>query len=138
VDPGVIRANFINNPNNRSYQPRAYANEYSIPERVYQYTASVQRELPGNLEATVAYVGSQGRNQFLRSIANRTIGVQSNGAAAGTQVREFDIVSCANGTSGTGNPLQTVRRSRPFSGHTRKSTTRPAAATTSTTRCSSR
>jgi hypothetical protein len=47
----------------------------------------------GNLSANVAYVGSQGRNLFLRSIANRTVGVQSNGAAAGTQVREFDIVT---------------------------------------------
>src|SRR6185369_12313046 len=37
VDPNVIRSNFINNPNNRSYQPRAYANEYLLPERVYQY-----------------------------------------------------------------------------------------------------
>ena len=37
------------------------------------------------MAATVAYVGSQGRNQFLRSIANRTIGVQTNGAAAGTR-----------------------------------------------------
>ena len=41
----------------------------------------------------MAYVGSQGRNLFLRSIANRTIGVQSNGAAAATQIREFDIVT---------------------------------------------
>ena len=102
VDPNVIRANFINNPTNRSYQPRAYSNEYSIPERVYQYTASVQRDLGANLTATVAYVGSQGRNQFLRSIANRTVGVQSNGSAAGTQVREFDLVTCSNGTSGRG------------------------------------
>ena len=85
VDPNVIRANFINNPNNRSYQPRAYANEYTLPEKVYQYTLSVQRELPGNMAATVAYVGSQGRNLFLRSIANRIIGVQSNGASAGTR-----------------------------------------------------
>jgi hypothetical protein len=45
------------------------------------------------MAATVAYVGSQGRNLFLRSIANRTIGVQSNGAAAATQIREFDIVT---------------------------------------------
>jgi hypothetical protein len=102
VDPNIIRANFINNPNNRSYQPRAYSNDYSLPERVYQYTASVQRELPANLAATVAYVGSQGRNQFLRSIANRTIGAQTNGAAAATQIREFDIVTCTNGASGTG------------------------------------
>ncbi len=76
-----MRANFINNPNNRSYQPRAYANEYTLPEKVYGDTASVQQELGGSMALTVAYVGSQGRNLFLRSIANRTIGVQSNGAA---------------------------------------------------------
>ena len=98
VDPNVIRSNFINNPDNRSYQPRAYANEYLLPERVYQYTASLQRELPGNFAATVAYVGSQGRNQFLRSIANRTVGAQTNGASAATQVREFDILTCSNGS----------------------------------------
>jgi hypothetical protein len=102
VDPNLIRANFINNPNNRSYQPRAYANDYTLPEKVYQYTASLQRELSAAMTATVAYVGSQGRNQFLRSIANRTIGAQTNGAAAATQVREFDIITCTNGASGTG------------------------------------
>jgi hypothetical protein len=107
VDPNVIRANFINNPNNRSYQPRAYANDYSIPEKVYEYTTSVQRELGANFETTIAYVGSIGRNQFLRSIANRTVGVQSNGASAATQVREFDILTCSNGTvlNGTQTPL---------------------------------
>ena len=93
LDASLIRPNFIGNPNNRSYQPRAYSNDYSIPERVYQYTTSIQQELPGRMAATVAYIGSQGRNLFLRSIANRTIGVQSNGAAAATQIREFDIVS---------------------------------------------
>src|SRR5262249_46526597 len=54
------------------------------------------------MAASVAYVGSQGRNLFLRSIANRTVGVISNGAAPATQVREFDIVSCADGRSGNG------------------------------------
>jgi Carboxypeptidase regulatory-like domain len=102
VDVNAIRANFTGIPNNRSYQPRAYANDYTLPEKVYEYTASLQREFPGGLAATVAYVGAQGRNLFLRSIANRTIGVQSNGATAGTQVREFDAVTCANGTSGRG------------------------------------
>ena len=62
----------------RTYQPRAYANDYTIPERVYQYTASVQQELPGRMSATVAYVGSQGRNLFLRSVANQIIGVYTN------------------------------------------------------------
>src|SRR5438034_11193625 len=45
------------------------------------------------MAATAAYIGSQGRNLFLRSIANRTIGVQSNGASAATQIREFDIIT---------------------------------------------
>src|SRR6185436_3955415 len=43
-----------------------------------------------------------GRNLFIRSIANRTIGVQSRGASSAFQVREFDIVTCANGTTGIG------------------------------------
>ncbi len=93
VNEDALRANFVNNPNNRSYQPRAYANEYTLPEKVYQYTASLQREVGANMAATVAYVGSQGRNLFLRSVANRTIGVglQTNGTW--TQIREFDIVA---------------------------------------------
>ena len=36
VDQNALVANFVNNPNNRSFQPRAYANEYSIPERIYR------------------------------------------------------------------------------------------------------
>ena len=104
LDPALVRPNFINNPDNRSYQPRAYANDYSIPERIYQYTTSVQQELGGNMVATAAYIGSQGRNLFLRSIANRTVGVQSNGANAATQIREFDIVTRnADGTIATIN-----------------------------------
>jgi len=94
IDPAVLVANFVNNPNNRSYQPRAYANDYSIPERVYQYTASMQRELPDSFTATVAYVGSQGRNLFLRSIANRITEVVTNPdpTKAALVVREFSIV----------------------------------------------
>ena len=107
IDANALRANFINDPNNRSYQPRAYANEYTLPEKVYSETVSIQQELPGNMAATVAYVGSQGRNLFLRSISNRIVGVQTNGASAGTQVREFDILTCADGRvlNGTVSPL---------------------------------
>jgi hypothetical protein len=94
----VLRANFVNSPDNRSYQPRAYASDYTIPERVYQYSASVQQELPGGLVATGAYVGSQGRNLFLRSWANRITEVRTNAnpAASAVVIREFDIV---NGSS---------------------------------------
>lgn len=56
------------------FTPRAYdIGGYRVPERVGQYGASVQQELPGNTVLTVAYVGSQGRNLFLRSITNRIL-----------------------------------------------------------------
>ena len=97
VDVNAIRANFINNPNNRAYQPRAYSNDYTLPEKVYQYTASVQQEFGHGYGMTAAYIGSQGRNLFLRSVANRTVFAQTNGAAAAIQVREFDIATCADG-----------------------------------------
>ncbi|MCC7007490.1 MAG: TonB-dependent receptor [Acidobacteria bacterium] len=101
VDTAAIAANFEKNVNTRSYQPRAYANEYSIPETVYQYTASVQRELPGRMAVTAAFVGSQGRNLFLRSVANNIVDVITNPdpTKAALVVREFSIpVRDANGT----------------------------------------
>ena len=103
VNTDAVRANFINNPTNRSYQPRAYDDNYILPERIYQYTASIQQELPGAMTLTTAYVGSQGHNLFLRSIANRTVGIlQTSPAATATNIREFDIVTCANGTVSDG------------------------------------
>lgn len=112
----AIAANFAANPTNRQYQPRAYSNEYEIPEKIYQYGFSVQQQLPYNLVATVGFVGSQGRNLFLRSVANKLFPGQTtildganiptgfgviNGTNGGgqvirvTQVREFDIISGA-------------------------------------------
>ena len=133
-DPNVIAANFINNPNNRAYQPRAYANDYTIPEKIYQYSFSVQQELPYKMVFTAGFVGSQGRNLFLRSVANRILAGQTvvqdgtplpsgfgvinrcnvapiNGTCAGTivgvvqPVREFSIVS---GTSTLQQPYAEV------------------------------
>ena len=96
------------------FTPRAYdVGGYRVPERVGQYGVSVQQELPGNTVLTVGYVGSQGRNLFLRSITNRIlpgqttiadgaalpagVGVINRVNAAGqvvgvTTVREFDIL----------------------------------------------
>ncbi len=106
--------NFNNNPLNRQFQPRAYSNDYKIPEQVVQYTASWQQELPYNLVSTVAYVGSQGRNLFLRSVTNKVllgqttindgtnlptgVGVVNRVNAAGrvigvNTVRQFDVLS---------------------------------------------
>jgi len=121
-DPNVstfintIRTNFINNPFNRSYQPRAYAPEYLVPERIFSFTASLQQQLPYDLALTVAYVGSRGRNLFLRGISNTiragnavipdgsalpaSAGVvnrtDANGRVVGvTVVRQFDILNSA-------------------------------------------
>ena len=116
-DVSAIIANFNNNPNNRSFQPRAYATNYKVPEQIYQYSVSVQQELPYNLVGTIAYVGSQGRNLFLRSVTNQIlpgnatilngtnlptgVGVINRTNAAGqvigvNTVRQFSIV---NGTT---------------------------------------
>lgn len=120
----AIVDNFNNNPLNRQYQPRAYAANYKIPETVYQYTASWQQELPYNMVSTVAYVGSQGRNLFLRSVTNQIlpgsaailngaglpagVGVVNRTNASGqvigvTTIRQFDLINnsatCSAATS---------------------------------------
>jgi hypothetical protein len=94
VDANLLRSNFINNPNNRQYQPRAYSPDYAIPERVYQYSFSVQQELFYKMVLTAAYVVSQGRNLFLRSVTNQIVEVRtnSNPASNAIVIREFDIV----------------------------------------------
>ncbi len=111
--PGIV-ANFNANPTNRQYQPRAYSGDYKIPEKVYQYTFSWQQQLPYKIVSTIAYVGSQGRNLFLRSVANQIlpgsttilngtnlpsgVGVVNRTNAAGqvigvNTIRQFDILS---------------------------------------------
>ena len=112
VNTDLLRANFVNNPNNRQFQPRAYANDYTIPERIYQYTASVQREIGGSMAATAAYVGSQGRNLFLRSVANQITGVVTNPNPANPAlvIREFSIVQrdASGNVIGVQNPYAEV------------------------------
>jgi hypothetical protein len=112
IDQSALVAAFTSNPNNRSYQPRAYANDYTIPERIYQYTASVQRELPAQFAATAAYVGSQGRNLFLRSVANNITQVVTNPnpANAAIVIREFSIVQrdAAGNIIGVENPYAEI------------------------------
>ncbi len=125
-DPAVIAAAFLSNPNNRAYQPRAYSADYKVPERVFQYSVSLQQELPYKLVLTTAFVGSQGRNLFLRSVANNIlpgqtvindgtalptgVGVINRTNAAGqvvavNTVRQFSIIS---GTSSVQNPFAEV------------------------------
>jgi carboxypeptidase family protein len=100
VSVSQITNNFVNNPNNRQYQPRAYyADRYRVPERIYSYSFSIQQELPYKMALTLAYVGSQGRNLFLRSITNQIVSVQTNPNPTQPAIvtRQFDVVQ-ADGT----------------------------------------
>jgi hypothetical protein len=99
------------------FTPRAYdVNGYRVPERVLQYGFSVQQQLPGNTVLTVGYVGSQGRNLFLRGITNRILPGQTligAGAALPTGVGVVNVcsVTLTNGacTGGVVNRVVTIR-----------------------------
>jgi hypothetical protein len=114
IDPQSIISTYDINSPTLGFQPRAYAPGYTLPEKVMSYTASVQQQLPGNAVLTVAYVGSLGRNLFLRSIANKITGVTTNpttGAAIIT--REFgnrfaEIDYKTSGGRDHYNALQTI------------------------------
>jgi hypothetical protein len=112
LDPNVATSTFINNPNNRAYQPRAYRNEYTIPERVWQYTASVQQEVGDRMALTAAYLGARGRNLFLRSVANPIVQAVTNPnpANAAIVVRQFSIVQrdAAGAIIGVQNPYAEI------------------------------
>src|SRR5580765_1122048 len=112
LDPAVAIANFVNQPNNRNYQPRAYANDYTIPERIWQYTASVQQDLGARTAFTAAYIGSQGRNLFLRSVTNQITQVVTNPnpANAAIVIRQFSIPTrdAAGNITGVQNPFAEI------------------------------
>jgi hypothetical protein len=111
---------FFNNPANvnvRSYQPRAYSPDYKIPEKVYQYTFSVQQELFSGTVLTAAYVGSQGRNLFLRSIANKILPGQTTVASnVASLPAGFGVVNLTDPVSGRVIAVRTVRQFSVISG----------------------
>jgi hypothetical protein len=106
----AIIANFNNNPNNRSYQPRASASEYTIPEKVYQYGFSVEQELPFNMILTAGYVGSQGRNLFLRSVANTILPGQTTIVDGTTLPATFGVVNRTSAATGQVTAVNTIRQ----------------------------
>ena len=114
IDTNTIIANYNINDPGLGFQPRAYAPGYKIPERVLSYTASVQQRLPGEALLTVAYVGSQGRNLFLRGLSNLITNVATNpttGAAIVTRQfggRFAEIDYKTSGGNDHYNSLQTT------------------------------
>lgn len=90
IIPAQVLAGYDINSTTLGYQPRGYAADYKIPEKVLSYTASWQQELPSHTIMTVAFVGSQGRNLFLRSWTNGITGVTMNPTTGvGSPVLQF-------------------------------------------------
>src|ERR1044071_5705499 len=112
LDPAAAVAFFTNpaNVNRRAYQPRAYAPDYKIPEKVYQYTVSLQQELFSGTVLTAAYVGSRGRNLFLRSIANKILPGQTTVPNTVTTLPSgFGVVNLANASGQITSVVQPIR-----------------------------
>ena len=78
LNTAAVFANYDINSPTLGFQPRAYSPGYRVPERVLSYSFSLQQELPDSMTFTLGYVGSQGRNLFLRSITNLITGLNVN------------------------------------------------------------
>jgi Carboxypeptidase regulatory-like domain/TonB dependent receptor len=104
--PALLKAFNPNDPNGL-WQPRVYANGYTIPEIILSYSASIQQSLPDGSTLTAAYVGSQGRNLFQRTISNLITGVTmspTTGAAIiqrqfGDRYAEMDVKTSGGSSS---------------------------------------
>src|SRR5499427_4700201 len=115
--PALLKAFNPNDPN-ALWQPRVYANGYTIPDNVFSYSASIQQDLPDGSVLTAAYVGSQGRNLFQRTISNRITGVTmdpGNGNAIiqrqfGNRFAEVDVKTSGGSAFFNGLNLNWNRR----------------------------
>jgi hypothetical protein len=108
------------NPNdpNALWQPRVFAHGYTIPENVLSYSASIQQALPDGSVLTAAYVGSQGRNLFQRTISNLITGVTMDPGTGnaiiqrqfGNRLAEVDVKTSGASASFNGLNLNWNRR----------------------------
>jgi hypothetical protein len=115
--PAIV-ANFNSNPLNRQYQPRAYSNNYQVPERILQYSASYQQELPGRFVSTIAYVGSKGTNLFLRSVANQILPGATTITNGSNLPSGFGVINRVDPVTGRVVGVNTVREFDVLSGTT--------------------
>jgi hypothetical protein len=96
------------------FDPSIYRNLLSVrgythdrpDEYNVQYGVSVSRELPGAVNLTVGYTGSQGKDMFLRGVGN-TLDVNTRLREAPTvgQV-DYKTSGCVDGLVINGNPIQ--------------------------------
>jgi hypothetical protein len=96
VDPATYR----NLLSVRGYTHRR-PDEYNI-----QYGASLSRELPGAINLTVGYTGSQGRDMFLRGVANTFDNVTRQRPVPSVGQVDYKTSACVDGLVINGNPLR--------------------------------
>lgn len=88
INPTSLIASYNINDPNLKFQPRAYSADYTVPEKVYSYTTSIQHQIKNNV-LTVAYVGSLGRNLFIRTLGNLIKEVETSPNGSAIVKREF-------------------------------------------------
>jgi hypothetical protein len=97
VDPAQLR----NLLSIRGYTHH-YPNEYNA-----QYGFSIERELPGEINLTVGYTGSQGRDMFLRGVGNVLDFTTRVRPVANFGQIDFKTAGCVDGVSLAGlTPIQ--------------------------------
>jgi hypothetical protein len=118
IDRSALLKTWNPNDPNALWQPRVFAHGYTIPENIFSYSASVQQGLPDGSVLTAAYVGSQGRNLFQRTISNLITGVTMDpgtGAAIiqrqfGNRYAEMDVKTSGGTSTYNGLNLNWNRR----------------------------
>ncbi len=93
--------------------PTVYRNQLSIrgythhrpDEYNVQYGASVSHELPGAVNLTIGYTGSQGKDMFLRGVANTlSVATRTREVSEYGQI-DYKTSSCLDGLVINGNPI---------------------------------
>jgi hypothetical protein len=109
----VGAADLANNGLAYPVSPAVYQNTLSIrgytherpDEYNVQYGVSVSRELPGEVNLTVGYTGSKGKDMFLRGVANTLdFNTRARQAPAIGQV-DYKTSGCFDGLVINGNPI---------------------------------
>jgi Carboxypeptidase regulatory-like domain/TonB dependent receptor len=94
-------------------EPASYRNLLSVrgythdrpDEYNMQYGVSVSRELPGTMNLTVGYTGSNGRDMFLRGVANTFDNTTRQRQAPSVGQVDYKTSGCLDGLVINGNPI---------------------------------
>jgi hypothetical protein len=94
VLPGEVIRSFQQSPETRQFQPLAFARDFSTPERVYKWEASLTQTFKGIYDFMILYAGNAGRSLALAGVANQIVRVVDNPdpTRPATAIRQFDII----------------------------------------------